>query len=80
MRLPARFRFGGRRTPRDDTTAGFVLGVESVPDGLATGLNPVSGLSAYMFGMAAGALATSSAFVAIQGTGYSSEGANVQAR
>jgi sulfate permease, SulP family len=71
--LPARFRVGRRRTLREDSTAGLVLGVESVPDGLATGLlagvNPVSGLYAYMFGMAAGALATSSAFMAVQGTG-----------
>ena len=36
--------------------AGLVLGVESVPDGLASGLlagvNPVAGLYAYLFGVA----------------------------
>ena len=50
-----------------------MLGVESVPDGLATGLlagvNPLAGLYGYMIGTAAGALATSSAFMAVQGTG-----------
>jgi SulP family sulfate permease len=50
-----------------------VLGVQSVPDGLATGLlagvNPLSGLYAYMVGTAAGALSTSSTFMVVQGTG-----------
>ena len=53
--------------------SGLVLGVESVPDGLASGLlagvNPVAGLYAYMFGMAGAALFTSTAFMAVQGTG-----------
>ena len=53
--------------------AGLVLGVESVPDGLAAGLlagvNPVAGLYSYLFGLAGGALFTSTAFMAIQGTG-----------
>ena len=67
-------RLGHRSgTLRSDAVAGLVLGVESVPDGFATGLlagvNPISGLYAYMVGMLAGALATSSAFMAIQGTG-----------
>lgn len=66
--LPSR-----KGTLRRDTVAGLVLGVQSVPDGLATGLlagvNPLSGLYAYMVGMIAGAVATSSAFMAIQGTG-----------
>lgn len=50
-----------------------MLGVQSVPDGLATGLlagvNPLSGLYGYMVGTATGALFTSSAFMAVQGTG-----------
>lgn len=54
-------------------TAGVVLGVQSVPDGLATGLlagvNPLAGLYGYMVGTATGALVTSSAFMAVQGTG-----------
>ncbi|WP_368732550.1 SulP family inorganic anion transporter [Microbacterium sp. ZXX196] len=42
-----------RRDLKADTTAGLVLGVESVPDGLASGLlaglNPVAGLHAHLF-------------------------------
>lgn len=61
-----------RDTLRHDAAAGVVLGVESVPDGLAGGLlagvNPVFGLYAYLFGLSA-AFATSSAFMAVQATG-----------
>jgi SulP family sulfate permease len=53
--------------------AGITLGVESVPDGLAGGLlaavDPVYGLYAYLVGTFAGALSTSSAFMAVQATG-----------
>jgi SulP family sulfate permease len=53
--------------------AGLVLGVESVPDGLASGLlagvNPVAGLYGYLFGMVGGALFTSTAYMAVQATG-----------
>jgi SulP family sulfate permease len=67
-------RFSIRRdTLRADGVAGLVLGVQSVPDGLATGLlagvNPLAGLYAYMVGTFTGALVTSSSFMAIQGTG-----------
>jgi SulP family sulfate permease len=69
IRLP-RLR---RETLRDDAVSGLVLGVQSVPDGLATGLlagvNPVSGLYAYLVGTITGALVTSSAFMVVQGTG-----------
>ncbi|MGX5695832.1 SulP family inorganic anion transporter [Agromyces soli] len=62
-----------RRSLRKDAVAGLVLGVESVPDGLAAGLlasvNPVAGLYAYLFGMAGAALITSSSFMAVQATG-----------
>ena len=62
-----------RETLRQDAVAGVVLGVESVPDGLAGGLlagvNPVYGLYAYMYGTFSGAFATSSAFMAVQATG-----------
>jgi SulP family sulfate permease len=62
-----------RTTVKDDAMAGLVLGVESVPDGLASGLlagvNPVAGLYSYLFGLAGGALFTSTAFMAVQGTG-----------
>jgi SulP family sulfate permease len=58
---------------REDAVAGLVLGVQSVPDGLATGLlagvNPLAGLYGYLVGTATGALFTSSTFMAIQGTG-----------
>mgnify|MGYP002640169342 CR=1 FL=1 len=62
-----------RKTLKDDSMAGLVLGVESVPDGLASGLlagvNPVAGLYSYMFGLAGAAMFTSTAFMAVQGTG-----------
>jgi SulP family sulfate permease len=58
---------------RKDVPAGLVLGVESVPDGLASGLlagvNPLYGLYGYMFGTVFGALSTSSAFMTVQATG-----------
>src|SRR5271165_7606642 len=53
LRWPVR-----RDTLGKDAVAGLVLGVESVPDGLAAGLlagvNPLSGLYAYMFGTIGG--------------------------
>ena len=53
--------------------AGLVLGVESIPDGLASGLlagvNPVAGLYGYLYGMIGGALFTSTAFMTVQATG-----------
>jgi len=62
-----------RDTLRQDAVAGLVLGVESVPDGLAGGLlagvNPVYGLYAYMVGTFTGGLFTSSSFMAVQATG-----------
>ena len=69
-----RLRFPVRRdTLRKDAVAGLVLGVESVPDGLAAGLlagvSPLSGLYAYLFGTIGGSFFTSSAFMAVQATG-----------
>ena len=62
-----------RESAASDGVAGLVLGVESVPDGLALGLmagvNPVYGLYAYLVGTFTGALATSSSFMAVQATG-----------
>ena len=53
--------------------AGLVLGVQSIPDGLATGVlagvNPLAGLYAYLVGTVAGSLSTSSVFMVVQGTG-----------
>lgn len=61
-----------RKTLAADAKAALVLGVESVPDGLASGLlagvNPVAGLYAYMVGATSAALFTSSTFMAVQGT------------
>jgi SulP family sulfate permease len=65
-------RWFSRKTLGKDAAAGLVLGIEAVPDGLAAGLlagvNPLAGLYAYLFGMAGAALATSSAFMAVQAT------------
>lgn len=53
--------------------AGLVLGVESVPDGLAlgvlAGVNPLAGLYGYMFGTVGGAIATSTPLLTVQVTG-----------
>jgi sulfate permease, SulP family len=68
LRFPVR-----RDTLGKDAMAGFVLGVESVPDGLAAGLlagvSPLSGLYAYLFGTVGGSFFTSSAFMTVQATG-----------
>ncbi|WP_083506628.1 SulP family inorganic anion transporter [Leucobacter sp. G161] len=66
-------RFGSKQTLGSDLKAGLVLGVESVPDGLAAGLlagvNPLHGLYGYLAGTVGGALATGSAFMTVQATG-----------
>jgi SulP family sulfate permease len=73
VHLPRRRRSEPVAGLRQDATAGLVLGVQSVPDGLATGLlagvNPMAGLYGYMVGTLGGALSTSSTFMAVQGTG-----------
>ncbi|MFF9562462.1 SulP family inorganic anion transporter [Leifsonia sp. NPDC014704] len=62
-----------RRDIVKDAIAGVVLGIESVPDGLASGLlagvNPLAGLYAYLYGMVGAAVLTSSTFMAVQATG-----------
>ena len=64
--------FGNRRTVAADLGAGTVLGVQSIPSGLATGLlagvNPLYGLYAYTFGMIGGILTTSSVYMVVQAT------------
>ena len=69
LRIPA----GWTRGLRADAQAGVVLGVQSVPDGLATGilagLSPLNGLYGYVIGTLVGAAVTSSAFMVVQGTG-----------
>ena len=66
-------RLFDRKTLKEDGIAGVVLGVESIPDGLAAGLlagvNPAFGLYAYMYGTVTGALFTSATFMAVQATG-----------
>lgn len=66
-------RPGWRRGLREDAQAGVVLGVQSVPDGLATGLlaglSPLNGLYGYLIGTLVGAAVTSSTFMVVQGTG-----------
>ena len=73
LRLPS-FRHAQLTRPTGkDVRAGLVLGLVSIPDGLAAGLlaglNPVAGLYGYLFGTVAGALATSSALMSVQATG-----------
>ncbi|GAA1059911.1 SulP family inorganic anion transporter [Agromyces bracchium] len=72
MKIDLRGRFS-RKTLGRDAVAGVVLGVESVPDGLASGLlagvNPLAGLYGYLFGMVGAAAFTSSSFMAVQATG-----------
>ncbi len=69
----ARPRRGRRDGLRHDAVAGVVLGVQSVPDGLATGLlagvSPLAGLYGYLVGTAAGAMVTASSTMVVQGTG-----------
>ena len=69
LRIPSSWTRG----LRDDAQAGVVLGVQSVPDGLATGilagLSPLNGLYGYVIGTLVGAAVTSSAFMVVQGTG-----------
>lgn len=63
------------KTPsvKKDAVAGLVLGVESIPDGLAQGLvagvNPIYGLYGYLYGMVGAAFVTSSVFMTVQATG-----------
>ncbi|GEL21080.1 sodium-independent anion transporter [Pseudonocardia sulfidoxydans NBRC 16205] len=66
-------RIADRRVLRRDLAAGVVLGIESVPDGLARGLlvgaAPLSGLYGYLFGMVAAAVVTATPLVVVQATG-----------
>ncbi|MGI9667472.1 MAG: SulP family inorganic anion transporter [Acidimicrobiia bacterium] len=63
------------KTPslKKDAVAGLVLGVESIPDGLAQGLvagvNPIYGLYGYLYGMVGAAFVTSSIYMTVQATG-----------
>ncbi len=73
MKLPIlRRQFFNPTTIPEDLSAGLVLGIQSIPDGLATGLlalvNPVYGLYSYMTGVFIGAFFTSSVFISVQAT------------
>lgn len=61
------------KTLKGDATAGLLLGVESIPDGLAQGLvagvNPIYGLYGYLYGMVGAAFFTSSLYMTVQATG-----------
>ena len=61
-----------RRTAGPDAVAGLVLGVESVPDALASGVlagvNPLNALYAVMLGTPVGAIFSGSAFLSVQTT------------
>jgi sulfate permease, SulP family len=66
-------RFGNRTTVAADLRAGTVLGLESVPDGLANGLlagvNPLLALNGYLVGTVVGAFTTSTVLMSVQATG-----------
>lgn len=66
-------RLSDRSVLRRDLSAGVVLGLESVPDGLARGVlvgaAPLSGLYGYLFGMLAAALVTATPLMVVQATG-----------
>jgi len=66
-------RFGDRSTVAADLRAGTVLGLESVPDGLANGLlagvNPLLALHGYLVGTVVGAVSTSTVLMSVQATG-----------
>lgn len=65
-------QFFNGNTIGEDLTAGLVLGIQSIPDGLANGLlaliNPIHGLYGYMMGTFTGAFFTSSTFMSVQAT------------
>ncbi len=74
MKLPGifkRFKFD-RKNARPDLIAGVVLGVESVPDALASGVlagvNPLYALYAVMMGTPVGAIFSGSVYLSVQTT------------
>jgi SulP family sulfate permease len=64
--------FINRESIGADLSAGLILGIQSIPDGLANGLlalvNPIYGLYGYMTGVFTGAFFSSSALMSIQAT------------
>ena len=59
-----------KHTWASDLIAGLTLGIESIPDGMASGLlaavNPIHGVYAYMVGTFTAAIFTSSVFMSVQ--------------
>jgi len=59
-----------RKTAFSDLIAGITLGIESIPDGMASGVlaavNPIHGVYAYMVGTFTGALVTNSVLMSVQ--------------
>ena len=59
-----------RKTALSDLIAGITLGIESIPDGMASGVlaavNPIHGVYAYMVGTFTGALVTNSVLMSVQ--------------
>lgn len=59
-----------RKTALSDLIAGITLGIESIPDGMASGVlatvNPIHGIYAYMVGTFTGALVTNSVLMSVQ--------------
>ena len=59
-----------RKTAASDLIAGITLGIESIPDGMASGVlaavNPIHGVYAYMVGTFTGALVTNSVLMSVQ--------------
>ncbi len=74
MKLPGFFKRlkPDRKTARADLVAGVVLGVESVPDALASGVlagvNPLYALYAVMMGTPVGAIFSGSVYLSVQTT------------
>ncbi len=74
MKLPGMFKRlkPDRKTARADLVAGVVLGVESVPDALASGvlagINPLYALYGVMMGTPVGAIFSGSVFLSVQTT------------
>jgi SulP family sulfate permease len=71
--LGERTHYFSRKHVAKDAVAGFTLGVESIPDAMASGVlagvNPIYGLYAVMLSTPVGALLASSAFMSVQTTG-----------
>ena len=62
----------GKRIGRRDILAGFILGIESIPDAMASailaGVNPIHGLYAVMLSTPVGAFFAGSVFMSVQTT------------